>query len=371
MTEYQICNRCVMDTSAENIVFDANGFCNFCTDFIVRLDKVTSIIADEISRKDDFVNQIKKSGINKPYDCIVGVSGGVDSSYALYLAIKNGLRPLAVHLDNGWNSELAVHNISSLVTNLNVDLYTHVIDWEENRDLQLSFFNADVVDIEMLMDNAMFALNYSQAAKRGIKYILAGTNMATEGLAMPQNWCHFKFDKKNIKNIQKRFGKSKIKTHPLMSTLDFIKFEFIKKAKWISFLDYFPYNKNEALEILKKEVDYKPYPYKHYESVFTRFYQAYILPEKFGYDKRRVHLSTLVAGGQMDRSEALKNLKTSPYPDAEQEKQDKEFVLKKLGFTEESFERYIKDPPVPHSFYGSEKWLWDFLMIIYRRLKKI
>lgn len=359
MRNYQVCNRCVMDTSASDIVFDEEGFCNYCSEFLMVLQATKEKIADHLSFRDEFISKVKKNADGKEYDCIVGVSGGIDSSYALYLAAKNGLRPLAVHLDNGWNSELASHNIANLVNQLGVDLYTHVIDWEENRDLQLSFFKANVVDIEMLMDNAMKALCYQQAAKYGLKYILSGGNQATEGVPMPPGWNHMKYDVRNIRAIQKKFGKNSIKTHPLISTLSFVFYNYLRRIQWISFLDYFQYSKDEALEILKKECCYKAYPYKHYESVFTRFYQAYILPRKFGFDKRRVHLSTLIVSGQMLREEALELLKSAPYPDPKQEIQDRIFVMKKLGFSEEEFDNYMSAPGVPHEVYGTEKFIYD------------
>jgi N-acetyl sugar amidotransferase len=361
-----------MDTTASDIVFDENGNCNYCNDFIKILQEYHSDSELELEKKRNvLIESIKREGKNKPYDCIVGVSGGVDSSYALYLAKKYGLRPLAVHLDNGWNSELATHNISNLVNKLGLDLYTHVIDWEENRDMQLSFFKAHVIDIEMLMDNALAAINYSQARKYKIKYILSGCNASTEGMTMPYNWNHYKYDKKNIVNIHNRFGKIKIKTHPLYSTSNYLFDRFILNIKWLPFLDYFVYNKVEALNILQKEIGYKPYPYKHYESVFTRFYQAYILPYKFNVDKRRLHLSTLVVTGQMSRDEALEHFNSTPYPDLSQEKQDKDFVIKKLGFTEKNFDQYIKTSGIPHEHYGSEKWLFSFLSSINKMRRKI
>ncbi len=369
MSEYRVCTRCVMDTSAPAITFDGNGFCNYCTEFLGRLEHARALEGDKPARLEEFVTRIKREGQGKEYDCIVGVSGGVDSSYALYEAVRRGLRPLAVHLDNGWNSELASHNITRLVESLGVQLYTHVIDWEENRDLQLSFFKANVVDIELLMDNAMLAVNYQQAAAFGLKHILAGSNMATEGMRIPAEWTHFKYDVRNIRNIQKHFGTKPIRTHPLLSTIDFVTYEFVRGIKWVPFLDYFEYDKQEALDILEREVGYRPYPYKHYESVFTRFYQAYILPRKFGYDKRRVHLGTLVASGQMTRGEALALLATPTYPDPAQEEQDRIFVMKKLGFTEETFEAYMNAPEVPHEAYGSERWLWNILAAVYKRTR--
>ncbi len=370
MSEAQVCTRCVMDTSAADIAFDANGVCSYCRDFDARL-KVAAASEEELERRrDELIARVKAHGRGKDYDCIVGVSGGVDSSYALYLAVKHGLRPLAVHLDNGWNSELASHNIANLMSTLGVDLYTHVIDWEENRDLQLSFFKANVVDIELLMDNAMLAVNYQQAAKHGLRHILVGANLMTEGLSIPEQWNHNKYDVRNIRRIHRRYGSVPIRSHLLISTLGRVWYQVVRGVTWVSFLNYFPYNKSEALEILQREVGYKPYPYKHYESVFTRFYQAYILPRKFGYDKRRVHLSSLVVTGQMSREEALKLLETPPYPDPRQQEQDRAFVIKKLGFTEASFDEYMKAPAVPHERYGSEKWLWDIIAGFYKLARR-
>ncbi len=367
----QMCTRCVMDMSAQGIIFDDIGVCNYCTDFLRKYSDIQKSGAKYLAFQSDFIAQIKRDGVGKKYDCIVGVSGGVDSSYVLYLAIECGLRPLAVHLDNGWNSELATHNISNLVSQLAVDLYTHVIDWEENRDLQRAFIDAHVVDIELLMDNAMLSLNYSQASKYGLKYILSGNNFATEGMRMPEGWYQHKFDKYNIRQIHKRFGVQKIKTHKCISTLDYVWYEFFRKIRRVPFLDYFSYNKAEALKILEEEVGYKPYPYKHYESIFTRFYQAYILPRKFGYDKRKVHLSSLVVSNQMTRDEALELLSMPVYSDPQQEKSDYFYVLKKLGFSEQEFSNYINSPAISHAFYGSERSFSDFLVKIYKVVKRL
>ena len=363
------CARCVMDTTAPGIEFDSAGVCNYCVAFEKKWHEATTAVADHQAHRDEFIARVKADGRGKDYDCIIGISGGVDSSYGLLLAVKNGLRPLAVHLDNGWNSELAAHNITNLVQKLGVDLYTHVIDWRENRDLQLSFIKAHVVDIELLMDNAMLTLNYSQAAKHGLKYVLSGNNLATEGMRMPEGWYHFKFDVRNVRRIHKRFGSVPIRTHLLMSTLDYVWYEFVRRIKRVPFLDYFPYNKVEAVETLKKEVGYKPYPYKHYESVFTRFYQAYILPRKFGYDKRRVHLSSLIVSGQMSRDEALELLSTPPYPDPQQQEKDRVYVLKKLGLTDTAFDEYMRAPGIPHSHYGTEEPLNRALVKVYKLLR--
>lgn len=369
MSQTRTCTRCVMDDTAVGIVFDEQGHCNYCTEFLERLER-TGLVAPDAQRE-AFLARIRKDGRGKEYDCIIGLSGGVDSSYVLYLAVKNGLRPLAVHLDNGWNSELAVHNIANLVRSLGVDLYTHVIDWNENRDLQKSFFKANVIDIEMLMDNAMIALNYRMARQYRVKWILSGVNRSTEGMHMPSNWNWLKFDARNIRHIHSRFGALPIKTHPLISVAGLVWNRYVLGVQWTSFLDYFDYRKEEALATLQKEVGYRPYPYKHYESVFTRFYQGYILPRKFGVDKRKLHLSTLITTGQMRREDALRMMQESPYPDSNQEREDYDYVLKKLGFSREEFEQYMAAPAVPHNAYRSEKPMWDFFYRCYKRVEAL
>lgn len=359
---YQICTRCVMDTSAADITFDERGVCNYCTEFLERSGHVLNKEPDQRQHElNAFVARVKAAGKNKRYDCVIGVSGGVDSSWALVQAVKLGLRPLAAHMDNGWNSELAQNNIANLVRGLGVDLYTHVIDWDEYRQLMQAFFDADVIDVELLYDNAMLAVNYQQAAAHGVKFILSGSNQATEGMHIPKEWNWFKYDKRNIKRLGKQFMGVKLDTFPVMGTLDYIWYEFIRHIHWISFLDYFDYNKFEALKVLTQDYGYKPYPYKHYESIFTRFYQGYILPQKFGVDKRHVHLGTLVASGQMSREQALQGLNGIPYPSEQALKEDQQYFIKKMGWTTAQLEEYIARPEKTHTAYPSEKPLWDFL----------
>lgn len=356
---YQQCNRCVMDTSASDISFDNVGNCNFCNDF---LDKSSHIVFEDSNVKQlrlkELVYKIKKSGKSKKYDCIVGVSGGVDSSWTLVEAVRLGLRPLAVHMDNGWNSELAQNNIEKLVKGLGVDLYTHVIDWEEYRGLMQAFFDADVIDVELLYDNAMLAVNYRLSKKYGIKYILAGTNQATEGMKMPEKWNWYKMDKKNILSIAKKSGIKKFKSFPAIGTLDYIGYRFINRIEWISFLDYLNFNKFESLDKLEANYGYKRYPYKHYESIFTRFYQGYILPKKFLVDKRRLHLSTLIISNQMSRVDAIEILKGTPYILESELNSDVKYFLKKMNWELNNLEAYLDRPEVAHSHFGSEK---DFL----------
>lgn len=357
--QYQQCTRCVMDTTASDITFDKGGVCNYCTEFLERSDHI--IHEDPVTKEarlNDLVARVKESGKGKAYDCIVGVSGGVDSSWALVQAVRLGLRPLAVHMDNGWNSELAQNNIANLVRGLGVDLYTHVIDWGEYRGLMQAFFNADVIDVELLYDNAMLAVNYQQANLYRIKYILAGSNQVTEGMPLPSTWNWFKMDKRNIRALAKKFGDVRIVTFPAFGVLDYVYLQYVKKINWVSFLDYMPYNKFEALDELETRHGYKRYPFKHYESVFTRFYQGYILPRKFKVDKRLVHLATLVASGQMTRADAMNGLQGIPYPSEQHQEEDVSYFLKKMGWSRSDLDAYISRPEIPHQAYPSERaWL--------------
>lgn len=369
---YQVCTRCVMDTSASDISFDEHGVCNYCTEFLTRSGHI--LHKDPTQRTQElgaFVAMVKAAGKGKPYDCIIGVSGGVDSSWVLVQAVKLGLRPLAVHMDNGWNSESAQNNIANLVRGLGVDLYTHVIDWVEYRALMQAFFDADVIDVELLYDNAMQAVNYQQARMHGIKFILSGSNQATEGMHMPPGWNWFKYDARNIRALGRQFGKVRLETFPAISSLSFIYYEFLKRIKWVSFLDYLPYNKFEVLDELEREYGYKRYPFKHYESVFTRFYQGYLLPRKSGVDKRRLHLATLVASGQMTREEALLGLEGIAYPSKQAEEDDVRYFLKKMGWSRGQLEAYLSRPCIDHDSYPSEKKLWDRLSRIYQMLIKL
>lgn len=357
----QMCARCVMDTSAPDISFDRHGLCNYCSDFLSQSGHIlyqnTKIKSDKLN---DFVASIKAHGKGRAYDCVVGISGGVDSSWVLVKAVELGLRPLAVHMDNGWNSELAQSNIANLVSGLGVDLYTHVIDWDEYRGLMQAFFDADVIDVEILYDNAMLGVNYQLAARHGIRHILFGTNLATEGIKIPPAWVWLKNDARNIRAIAKRNG-VKLKTFPIFSTFDLIWKKFFNRIRNDSILNLIEYQKSVVLEELERSYGYKRYPYKHYESIFTRFYQGYILPKKFGVDKRRVHLSTLVVTGQMTREDALRDLDRIPYPSQEAMNHDIEYFLKKMAWNREEFQAYIERPEVAHDTYPTEQGLFQML----------
>lgn len=369
--QYKVCSRCVMDTSAREISFNRDGYCNFCTEFLERSGHLLAEDADQRQeRLRSLVSEIKIAGRGKRYDCIVGVSGGVDSSWVLVEAKRLGLRPLAVHMDNGWNSELAQNNIANLVRKLEVDLHTHVIDWHEYRKLMQAFLDSDVIDVELLYDNAMLAVNYRYASLYGVKYILGGTNQATEGMSMPEGWNWLKFDQRNIVDLSRKYGITSMKSFPSIGTFAYLYFRFVRGIKWISFLDFLPYNKAEVLTILEQDFGYKRYPYKHYESVFTRFYQGYILPRKFGIDKRRLHLSTLIVSGQMERDDALAMLSGGTYPSLFDMEKDVSYFLKKMKWTRQDLDNYIARPERPHSTFASEEWLWNLLLRIWSRLKK-
>lgn len=358
-----------MDETATDIEFDADGVCNYCKAFIEKQRKHIPLTEeDRIRRLGELVDRVKASGRGKRYDCIVGLSGGVDSSWTLVETVRLGLRPLAVHMDNGWNTELAQNNIANLVRQLGVDLHTHVIDWPEMRGLMEAFFASDVIDIEVLYDNAMLAVNYGQAVKHGLKFILAGTNIATEGVDIPPTWNWHKADKRNIVGISRRFGGPKLRTFPAISTFRLVRYWMLHRVRWISFLDYLDYRKSEALKVLQSQFGYKAYAYKHYENLFTRFYQGYLQPHKFGVDKRKPHLSSLIMTGEMTRDEALQQASGIAYPSAREMEADRLYFIKKMGWTEEKFEAYMARPEKRHDDYPSEAALYNKLLGLYRKM---
>jgi N-acetyl sugar amidotransferase len=358
-----------MDTSAPDIAFDADGVCNYCTEYVeIRKRYLEPDPVARERRLDRLIDAVRKDGRGKPYDCIIGVSGGVDSSWALAQAVDLGLRPLAVHMDNGWNAELAQNNIANLVRGCGVPLHTHVINWPEYRGLMEAFFAADVIDVELLYDNAGIAVNFQAAARYGLKHILAGTNVATEGMRMPPTWNWLKYDKRNIKGISARFGGPRLQTFPSIGTADFVRYT-LKGIRWLSFLDHFEFSKKSALQLLQGRFNYKPYPFKHYESVFTRFYQGHILPTKFGVDKRKLHLSTLVMNEEMTRAEALRALEGIPYENERLLRKDTAYFLRKMGWEPEKLDVYLRRSPVPHDRYPSERRLFEEATSRYRQLR--
>ncbi|MEM4260505.1 MAG: N-acetyl sugar amidotransferase [Candidatus Woesearchaeota archaeon] len=361
--EYQICKRCVMDTTDPDIVFDENGFCNHCTNAIKRLNEIYFIDPLEKKKKlEKIVEKIKSEGKNKKYDCVIGLSGGVDSSYLAYIVVKElGLRPLAIHVDNGWNSELAVMNIENIVNKLGIDLITYVIDWEEFKELQKAYLKSSVIDLEVLSDNAIVVAIYRIMKRYKQKYFLIGFNLAAESI-MPSSWLYSpKYDSLNILSIYKKFGNSlKLKTYPLFNLWEYIYYRFLDNSTSVNILDLVEYNKKSAVETLEKELDWRQYGAKHHESKITEYYQAYILPTKFNVDKRKAHLSSLICSKQITRNEALKEL-SKPLYDKEKFFIDKEYFLKKLDFDEEEFNDIMNNPPILHYNYPSWNKIIQFL----------
>ena len=363
---YKMCTRCIMDGSDSEIKLDEKGICNNCRDYEENVKKKVFKGEEGQRRFNEIITKIREDGNDKKYDCVIGVSGGVDSTYVMYLAKKKGLRPLAVHLDNGWDTKTAVKNVGRSIRKLDIDLYTYVIDWEEFKDFQLAYFKASVVDIEAITDHAIKAALYKAAGERGIKYILSGVNFETEGV-IPRSWRHNKNDYANIRDIHNKFGKIKEKTFPFLTLKDWIKYRLLKGIKYIEILNYIPYNKEETKSILKKELGWEDYSGKHGESMFTYFYQAYILPKKFNIDKRRAHLSSLIRSGQISREKALEKMKEPLYT-SENLKKDKEYVLRKLGFSEEEFEQLMKLPIKSHYDYKSNEKFLKSLRTIYNKI---
>jgi aminotransferase len=353
---YQICNRCVMDTSDHMITFDEQGVCMYCQNF----DNVTSkkwFKGEEGQKQlDAIVAQIKANGKGKEYDCILGLSGGVDSAYLAYLGNQLGLRMLAVHVDAGWNSELAVQNIQNICLKLNIDLVTEVIDWGVMRKLQLAFLKSGIINQDIPQDHAFFAALYKYAIKNNIKYVLNGSNIATENTLPIAFAGPAAMDDALVKSIYKTYTGEKLKNYP---TLNFWYFNFLnailKRFEVVKPLNYIDYSKDSALEILKEKVDFNDYGEKHNESRFTKWHQNYFLVKKYGIEKRRAHLASVVISGLMSRDEALEILKKPTYKTALDEKMDIEYIIKKLGISQSEFDAIMSQSPKTEYDFNSSK----------------
>lgn len=356
-----------MDTTDPDIVFDEHGNCNHCTASIKMLNEVY-FIEPGIKKRNLYkaVEQIKKEGKNKKYDCIIGLSGGVDSSYLAYIVVKElGLRPLAVHLDNGWNSELAVKNIETVVNKLKIDLYTHVIDWNEFKALQLSFLRASVIDIELLTDHAIGETIYRLSKKFKLKYFLSGFNCQSETV-MPTKWLYpYKMDSLNIQDIYKTHGESrKFRTFKFLNFYEYLTFGK-NKMSLLPILNNIDYQRENALMVLERELEWRNYGNKHEESLFTKFYQGYILPMKFDVDKRKAHVSSLICSNQITRTDALKELELPILSNVDQ---NISYFLKKLDFGREEFENIMRMPTRNHWDYKSYAKRKHWIGNIYRKL---
>lgn len=357
---YQICTNCVMDTSDSAIVFDEKGICDHCNTFYKHTlpnwhtgEKGKMILQS-------LVEKIKISGEGTDFDCIIGMSGGIDSSYLTYIAKEQlGLRPLVFHVDAGWNSQEAVNNIEKLVEGLGLDLYTEVIDWEEMRDLQLAFFKSGVPHIDTPQDHAFFATMYKFAERYKVRYILTGANLSTECIRNPIEWMYYQSDSIQLRDIHRKFGSRPLVNFPVTSILHHkIYLPYVKGIKVVRPLNYIRYIKNDAIDLLVKKFGWQPYPQKHFESRFTRFYEGYWLPKKFGYDTRRVQFSSLILTGQMTRDEALEKLKHPPY-DESTIAQDFEYIATKLGISVEELQGYMDAPNRSYRDYKSQERIYS------------
>lgn len=357
--EYQICSNCVMDTSDSKIVFDDQGVCDHCRTYQAEILPNWHTDARGWEALQVQVAKIKQAGVGKDYDCIIGMSGGIDSSYLTYLAKeKLGLRPLVFHVDAGWNSQEAVNNIERMVDRLGLDLFTEVIDWEEMRDLQLAYFKAGVPHIDTPQDHAFFATMYKFAEKHDIKYILTGANYSTECIRNPIEWMYYQSDSIQLLDIHRKFGSQPLKQFPITSILKHkVYLPYIKGIKVVLPLNYMPFIKQEAIALLMDKFGWQPYPQKHFESRFTRFYEGYWLPKKFGYDTRKVQFSSLIVTGQMTRREALEKLK-GPALDESQAARELEYVATKLRVSVEELEGYLKAPNKTFRDYKSQETIY-------------
>lgn len=360
MRNYQVCTSCVMDTSDSKIVFDQNGVCDHCLGFAadVRPNWHPNDAGKGMFRAQ--IEQIKKSGKGKPFDCIIGMSGGLDSSYLLHLAVSEfGLRPLVFHVDGGWNTDIAVNNIQVLVDKLGLDLYTEVINWEEMKDFQLAFFKSGVPHLDIPQDHAFVATLYHFANKHNIKYILNGGNFATECVRNPKDWLYYGTDMAQLRDIHNQFGTRPLKTYPFSSVLFHkVYLRHIRGVQVVKPLNYLPYTKDHAIKVLSETYGWRPYPQKHFESRFTRFYEAYWLPTRFGYDTRRVQYSSLIQTGQMTREEALKKLEQPAYDPATID-EDFEYIATKLGISVQELRSYHEMPLKTYQDYKNQEWLFD------------
>ncbi|MEO8527459.1 MAG: N-acetyl sugar amidotransferase [Pseudolysinimonas sp.] len=367
---YQRCARTIMDTTDPDIWFDENGVSSHAHHF----DEVFAPVllpaqrGERLGELESLVATIKAAGANKPYDCIIGVSGGVDSTYLTLQAVRLGLRPLVVHFDSGWNSELAVSNIHNLVTTLGLDLYTHVVDWREMQDLQLSFVKASLANADTPTDHAFGWVSYQQAKKYGVKYILSGGNAATESV-LPEAWGYNADDATHLRAVHKRFGSVKLKTYPVMGMFArHIWFPLVRRIHTVRPLNYMPYVYADAKKDIADSVGWRDYGGKHYESVFTRYFQGYYLPHKFGFDKRLAHYSSLILSGQVSRDDALALMVTSNYPEPLRV-QDQEFIAKKLGLTPAEFDALIARPPLDYTAYPNSGGFWRALAKLRTRFR--
>lgn len=363
---YQQCTRCIMDTSDPDIEFDNNGICNHCTSFIERLQSRKYVKGESEAEWSRYVEVIKQHGKGKQYDCIVGISGGVDSCYTAYLCKKHGLRALLIHMDNGWDTEIAVNNIITLAKELEFDYMSYVLDWEEFKNIQLAYLKASSVDLEMPTDIAILACIYEVAASNKIKYIISGGNLSSEGI-LPLQWGYHSYkDMKMYNHIVKNYSSVKIRKVPVIGLLKESWYRFFHKIKTLYILNYIDFNKDIAKKYLMEHLNWKDYGGKHHESKITAFWQGFVMYEKFGMDYRKATFSTQICLGQISREEALQRIREKPYSD-EKINEDKKYISKKYGITTEELEQYLKMPPKTYVDFPNNKKFIEFCYRIYNK----
>lgn len=366
MAEYQRCTRCVMDTTDPEITFDSKGVCNHCHDFDDVTSKQWFPNEEGLKQWAETVKTIQREGEGQEYNCILGLSGGVDSSYLALKVFESGLKPLVVHVDAGWNSELAVANIEALVKHCDFDLHTHVVDWTEMQDLHMAFLKAGIANQDVPQDHVIFASLYKFATKNNISTVISGGNIATEAI-FPKAWHGSAMDVINLKAIHKKYGSRRLKTY---STVNFFQyyfyFPFIKKMKTVRPLNFMPYNKDLAIKELEEKADWRSYGRKHGESIFTKLFQNHYLPEKFGFDKRLPHFSSLVVSRQMTRDEALKELE-KPLYDPKELEIDISYFCKKLRISEEDYQAYLTAPNGHYTDFPT----WNSLQAFAKKMQNL
>jgi N-acetyl sugar amidotransferase len=363
---YRMCTRCIMDTSDRDIMFDPDGHCQYCALFDYLVQAILPPPEEREQRLERLVDDMRRGGRGREYDCIVGVSGGVDSTYTVHLLRQLGLRPLAVHMDNGWNSNRAVTNIERTLKAADVDLHTEVLNWDEFRDLQLAFLRASTPDCEIPTDHAIEAVLMRVARHERIQHVILGSNVVTEAI-MPRSWSYGIRDWRYIADVHRCFGTVPLRTYPHFTLSQMVSFQTVFRHRYVFLLNYVDYVKEDATRLIREQLGWEDYGGKHHESVYTRFFQSYILPRKFGADKRRAHLSTLVCAGQLTRSEALAAIEHPACP-PELLRQDRDFVIKKLSITEAEFERIMALPTRRFEDYGSyeKSLLFQAMRFAYR-----
>ena len=355
----QCCSNCVMDTTDSAIVFGENGICDHCNTFYNSIEPNWNTGENGKAALDHMGDLIRAAGKGKDFDCIIGMSGGIDSSYLVYAAKEiMGLRPLVFHVDAGWNSQIAVNNIERLVDGLSLDLFTEVIDWQEMQDIQRAFFRSGVSHIDTPQDHSFFATMYKFATQHGIKHILTGANYSTECIRNPLEWMYYQSDSRQIRDIHRQFGERPLKNFALTSILwHKVWLPYVRGIQVLRPLNSMPYIKTDARNLLIDRFGWQPYPQKHFESRFTRFYESYWLPERFGYDVRKVQFSSLIVTGQMTRGDALAELAKPSY-DMETIAQDIEFVANKLDIGVDELMGYMALPKKTYRDYRNQEKLY-------------